>query len=639
MANTHINRLRCVVTNTPGTSGNFVVGAAPAGRRGFSAAEDGKTFELIISEGNAWEVRTGCVYTHSTTTLTRGTLADSSTGSAINFTAAAVVSLGLTAKAMTDLEPARTLSALSAAAIGASPAMETTPTAVGVAAPMTQCTAQSKLGSVQRLVRRTNKTSYLWRDPWASGTYPDSWWVYVPVDDLGGHAVFGVGSFGNTGAVAALTRMHYGKPGAWVRHDAGSTVKVGAWTTRTGDDMQPDGASVCYSTTAGDSITFVGSGHTIVARGYTTTNGGYAVVAIDGDYTAANRLRTFSSGDYAAGRCRAGDVGKRYLLLSSNAAWNDVHIPIAEGLSDGSHTVRIEACGTYPTGWGSGGRTYIGGLIYCSAADVGQALGATRVMARVEAVMDFGGTARSAFTPVLATENAASNAYEFIGDVHSAEVLVSAAVLVDGVDRSAATKATHYGGASVVLTVKSTVASTDAPATPVMEKSISYVFAAGGLAPLVVRWRYKWLVAKRVTTGYGAMLPFGVQLEGCGSLAQPYTNGRWDALRLGQEYTAAPADLNGTTAQGIGKVPSYEAVIASSQHARAAYAVLLDGGQSVDQFAASAPDFCFYNTSAANAKKVYWVHSHQSCPQSYSVGDVLAGVIGYGVAAVPGAAL
>lgn len=97
MANTHINRLRCVVTNTPGTSGNFVVGAAPAGRRGFSAAEDGKTFEVIISEGNAWEVRTGCVYTHSTTTVTRGTLADSSTGSAINFTSAAVVSQGLTA--------------------------------------------------------------------------------------------------------------------------------------------------------------------------------------------------------------------------------------------------------------------------------------------------------------------------------------------------------------------------------------------------------------------------------------------------------------------------------------------------------------------------------------------------------------
>lgn len=109
MANTHINRLRCVVTNTPGTSGNLVVGAAPAGRRGFGASEDGKTFELIISEGNAWEVRTGCVYTHSTTTVTRGALVDSSTGAAINFSAAAVVSLGLTARAMVELEPARQL--------------------------------------------------------------------------------------------------------------------------------------------------------------------------------------------------------------------------------------------------------------------------------------------------------------------------------------------------------------------------------------------------------------------------------------------------------------------------------------------------------------------------------------------------
>lgn len=116
MSTTHINRLRCSITNTPGTSGAVVVGAAlnvgngsnASARRTFTAAEDGKTFEPTFEDGLNWETRTGCVYTHSTTTLTRGTLVDSSTGSAIELTSATVVTLGPTAKQMADLEWART---------------------------------------------------------------------------------------------------------------------------------------------------------------------------------------------------------------------------------------------------------------------------------------------------------------------------------------------------------------------------------------------------------------------------------------------------------------------------------------------------------------------------------------------------
>lgn len=110
MTTTHINRLRCSISNTPGTSGNVVVGAATsAARRTFTAAEDGKSFEPTFEDGNNWEVRAGCVYTHSTATLTRGTLVDSSTGSAIALTSAAIVGLHGTAAAMTDLENARGL--------------------------------------------------------------------------------------------------------------------------------------------------------------------------------------------------------------------------------------------------------------------------------------------------------------------------------------------------------------------------------------------------------------------------------------------------------------------------------------------------------------------------------------------------
>lgn len=86
-----VNRALFGVASAPGT-GNIAVGAAVSGPyRTLGAAQDGMTFDVAITDGNAWEVRTGCVYTHGTTTLTRGTLEDSSTGSAISLSASAQV--------------------------------------------------------------------------------------------------------------------------------------------------------------------------------------------------------------------------------------------------------------------------------------------------------------------------------------------------------------------------------------------------------------------------------------------------------------------------------------------------------------------------------------------------------------------
>lgn len=92
-----INRLRFSASNSPGSSGDIVVGAADAGFRALGAADDGKTIDITIEQGTEWEIRTGCVYTHSGSTLTRGALADSSTGSSITFTAGCVVTSNVTA--------------------------------------------------------------------------------------------------------------------------------------------------------------------------------------------------------------------------------------------------------------------------------------------------------------------------------------------------------------------------------------------------------------------------------------------------------------------------------------------------------------------------------------------------------------
>lgn len=89
-----INACAFTISNTPGTSGNFTVSAADTGAvRVPGAAHDGAVCRLFIREGSAFEIRSGAIYTHSGTSMSRGTLEDSSTGSAISFTSAAIVTV------------------------------------------------------------------------------------------------------------------------------------------------------------------------------------------------------------------------------------------------------------------------------------------------------------------------------------------------------------------------------------------------------------------------------------------------------------------------------------------------------------------------------------------------------------------
>lgn len=93
----HKNRVKMTVTGTPGT-GTITLNAASSGYQSFATAYGGNaTVDILIVEGTAWEVARDCTYTNSGTTVTRGTLEASSTGSAVSFTSAAVVSVIATA--------------------------------------------------------------------------------------------------------------------------------------------------------------------------------------------------------------------------------------------------------------------------------------------------------------------------------------------------------------------------------------------------------------------------------------------------------------------------------------------------------------------------------------------------------------
>lgn len=96
------NRVGMSVSGTPGT-GPITLNAADAGYQSFAAAYGADAnVDILIVESSAWEVARDCAYTHSGTTLSRGSLEASSTGSALSLTSAAKVYVTETATRMTQ---------------------------------------------------------------------------------------------------------------------------------------------------------------------------------------------------------------------------------------------------------------------------------------------------------------------------------------------------------------------------------------------------------------------------------------------------------------------------------------------------------------------------------------------------------
>lgn len=103
---TSLNRRWFNVASAPG-SGDVAVSTALTGYSGLSSAQNGQTFDgVTFIDGSAWEVRNGCTYTHGTTTLSRGTLEESSTGSAISLSSATTVMLSVSAGTLAMLDVA-----------------------------------------------------------------------------------------------------------------------------------------------------------------------------------------------------------------------------------------------------------------------------------------------------------------------------------------------------------------------------------------------------------------------------------------------------------------------------------------------------------------------------------------------------
>jgi hypothetical protein len=95
----HANRVQMTVSGSPGT-GPITLASATAGYQSFGTAYGADaTVDILIVEGNNWEVCRNCLYTHATPSVDRGTREASSAagGGAVSFGTGAIVSVIATA--------------------------------------------------------------------------------------------------------------------------------------------------------------------------------------------------------------------------------------------------------------------------------------------------------------------------------------------------------------------------------------------------------------------------------------------------------------------------------------------------------------------------------------------------------------
>lgn len=100
------DRVRFAVSGTPGsgaiTVGTVVSGFVTPATAQPSAIADATAIVILIEDGSAWEI-CDSVYTVSGTSLSRGTLIASSTGSRLTLTSAAIVSVIVCARDLTKM--------------------------------------------------------------------------------------------------------------------------------------------------------------------------------------------------------------------------------------------------------------------------------------------------------------------------------------------------------------------------------------------------------------------------------------------------------------------------------------------------------------------------------------------------------
>ena len=357
-------------------------------------------------------------------------------------------------------------------------------------------------------VAPTSVTCYLFSHPTtlATSRQVGERQIYVPLDDGFYYGMF-IGTKVSAQMVPSISDICIAKPGLHKWH--GSCTKSGTWTTSpAGVSTGAFQATGCvYSATAGETISVSVSGSIVAIRSFNTTNGGFGVVSIDGDFTRATKLPAFTAADYAGGLCRSTDVGKRYICGYSAAPQSEC-VTIADDLTAGAHTILIEATGTKPAA-SSATRCYVEGIASVDGSSIGTA---DVHMIPVNYILHQTGISAQCYVPYWAPVG--SSDFQYMGENHSdntnsKETTTSLTVYVDGTDQTALATGTYASGGSVTIRHVSTLAHKAAIGTPVATKSRVYTFAPGRKHPAMCDITITWSSDGLLNIEYPVMLTVG----------------------------------------------------------------------------------------------------------------------------------
>lgn len=359
-------------------------------------------------------------------------------------------------------------------------------------------------------------TCYLFRHPATLSThrYLNEYQFYVPLEsDPADGTRWYYGMFLGTRNVAAMvpsmSDICLAKLAKCVPHT--SMTKVGTWTTSPANQAAGafSASGAAYSATAGETASGVVSGRTVGLQFFATTNGGYGIVSIDGDFTRANLLPVFTGADYVAGRCRPSDVGKRYFSSYATAAINEF-ICLADDLPAGNHTILIEATGLKPSA-SSAARCYVERIYGVST---GYAVGDSEVyFVPVRWVNHLQTVSALCYVPQWAPVG--STNYQFMGANHSdnstqsLESQTSLTLYVGDTDQASLAAGTFASGNNIVVRHVTTLAHADSLVTNVATKTRTYTMVAGRPHPLMLDVDITYSAAGKMQVEYAGMLVVG----------------------------------------------------------------------------------------------------------------------------------
>lgn len=446
--------------------------------------------------------------------------------------------------------------------------------------------------------------------------------VYVPlqkdpIDGIQWYYGMCLGTKASAHMVPSICDTGLFKPALHIFHV--SLSKTASWTTGPGDVS--DGAFTSYgvssSGTANATITGVVPGRAVGVRWYATTDGGFGIVSIDGDYTRANRLPAFTEADYLAGACRESDVGKRYICTYYPQPWNDATV-IADDLAPGDHTIVIQATGKRP-GASTGTKVYVEAIFGVGGGTLGQNRGFAVPM---HYVCHLSAVSAQCYVPQWAP--AGTTTFEWLGENHSdnansKETTTEFAVFVEQLDKTALTKGTFSSGSTVTVRHTTTLAHASNLGSPVANKTRTYTFKSGRKHPAMCAVKIEWLAAGVLEIEYAAMLTVGemVVAPELGSRNPHFTHGEISR----QEFPFLAIDdgviyqYRGDDCKVFAKGPIVEAWAAVIEQSA--------GSQMFSSFAGA-----YQDRTATGEEKLYCITS--SGRQSLPAGTVREFLVGWG---------